>query len=240
MTFFAAAIIGTATVGSALIGANASNKASKAATQAATSNNALQTDIYNRNTANLSPFMDRGNQAGVAQNALLGIGGDPHAFDPAFQNYLNSTGYQFQQNEGQRAITSSAAARGMLGSGATLKALQDRGQQTGASYFQRYLDNLSGISGQGLTAANGVAGVGTQYAGAVGANNQYAADATGNAALAAGSGYTNALNGLATYGANRIGQSSFGKGGGGSNAYGGGSITNWASSLPNQTPLKGF
>lgn len=238
MTFFAAAIIGATTVGSALIGANASNKAAKAQQQAAQSNNALQQQIYDRNTANLTPWMERGNQAGAAQNALLGLGGDQGAANDAFQRYLNSTGYQFQQNEGQRAITGSAAAHGMLNSGATLKALQDRGQQVGASYFQNYLNSLNGISGQGFGAGSAIAGVGQGYAGAVGANNQSAADATGNAALMGANIQSNALNGLASYASNRFGQSSFGKTP--SYGYSGGSITNWASGLPNQTPIKGF
>lgn len=63
-------------IGGAVSSKNNSKAADKAADSAAASaaaNNALQRDIYNQNTANLSPFMVRGNAAGDSINALLGL-----------------------------------------------------------------------------------------------------------------------------------------------------------------------
>jgi hypothetical protein len=81
---------------------------------------------------------------------------------------------------------------GLLRSGSTLKALTKYGQDLGTGDFQTYLGNLQGQQGVGLSGANALAGVGQSYAGAVGANNDSAASATGNAALV-GAANTNAL-----------------------------------------------
>lgn len=58
---------------------NAANKASQTAADTAASNNALAQNIYNQNAATLSPFVQRGNAAGGAMNALLGLGGTNNA-----------------------------------------------------------------------------------------------------------------------------------------------------------------
>ena len=56
---------------------SAANKASQVAQDTAASNNALTQRIYDQNSATLSPFVQRGNAAGGAMNALLGLGGGP-------------------------------------------------------------------------------------------------------------------------------------------------------------------
>ena len=109
----------------------------------------------------------------------------------AFQNYLNSTGYQFQIDQGNKAINQGYAARGSLQSGAALKALQTYGQNTATGFFKDYLGLLSNQQGVGLSGANALAGVGTNYANSVGANNNNASSAAANAALAAGNANAN-------------------------------------------------
>lgn len=209
-----AVIIGGAGLIGAGIASNASKKASQAATQAADQNNALQREIYQQNTGNIQPWMQRGNAAGVAQNALLGLGGDTAGANTAFQNYLNSTDYQFQQDAARRGITGSFAARGLGQSGAALKALQDRSQGIGAGYFGQYLDRLNGINQTGLSGANALAGVGSNYANAVGANNDSRASAIGNSALAS----AGQINGLLGAGAGALGNI-YGQGGFGGSSY---------------------
>jgi len=97
-------------------------------------------------------YLPAGGAAISQQQALLGIGGDQAAAQEAYQNYLNSIGFQHQLQTGQQAITGSAAARGALGSGATLKALQQHGQNLGAQSFSNYLSQLGGVAGMGLQA----------------------------------------------------------------------------------------
>lgn len=55
--------------------ASAINKATAAQTAANDQSVGLQRDIYSQNKGILSPFVDRGNAAGSAMNALLGLGG---------------------------------------------------------------------------------------------------------------------------------------------------------------------
>lgn len=84
----AAAIIGGSLIagaGTALASSNsskASAKATAAAQQSATQNNALQQQIYNSNAARLDPYANRGNAAGGAINALLGLGSGPQTYAP--------------------------------------------------------------------------------------------------------------------------------------------------------------
>jgi hypothetical protein len=94
--------MGTALIGSAIIGGASSalagsknskaiNKSTEANAAANTQNVALQRDVYNRNTQNLSPFMARGNVAGDTMNALLGLGGGQQSMptqQPTQQQYM--------------------------------------------------------------------------------------------------------------------------------------------------------
>ena len=96
----------------------------------------------------------------------------------AFNNFLNSSGFQFQMDQGNKATNQGYAARGMLQSGAALKALQDRGQQTALNnYFLPYMNLLGQQQGVGLSGASAVAGVGQNYAGSVMASNSTNAQA---------------------------------------------------------------
>lgn len=80
MAIGTAAAIGIGLAGAgAVAGSISSNKASKRAAQVSQDNNAanvaLQREIYGQNKEILSPFVQRGNAAGNAINALLGLGG---------------------------------------------------------------------------------------------------------------------------------------------------------------------
>jgi hypothetical protein len=132
----------------------------------------------------------------------------------AFQNYLDSTGYNFQLGQGVNAVNQSAAARGLLHSGATLKALTNYGQNMGKSYFSQYLNQLSGQQDTGLRAGAALAGVGEGYAGAVGANNNAYASDVGNAALSGANSTNNLIGGALNSFALSRGLSSYGGGGG--------------------------
>lgn len=183
------AMLGASAV-SAGVGIYGASKAAGSAQHAADENNALQKYIYDQNSKNLGGFMDRGNEAGGNINSLLGLGGDAAGAEKAYNQYLDSTGYKFQLQQGADAIDSNAASSHLLHSGANLKNLSNYGQQMGKNYFQQYLGNLQTQQGVGLSGANALAGVGTDYANAVSQNNNSAATANGNAWL---------------YGANQVG-----------------------------------
>ena len=102
----------------------------------------------------------------------------------AFQNYQNSTGYQFRLNQGMNALNSGYAGAGSIKSGAAMKAAQDYGQNIASQEFNNYMNLLSGQQGVGLTAAGAQAGVATNYANTAGAINSSTANALGQAAIA--------------------------------------------------------
>ena len=110
----------------------------------------------------LNPQVNTGVQANTGLGSLLGVGGDPAAQQAAFNNYKNSTGYQFQLDQGNQAVTDSAASKGLLDSGATGKSLEAYGQNLGNTTFNNYLDQLRGLSNSGTTAAGVIGSAGQQ------------------------------------------------------------------------------
>lgn len=127
----------------------------------------------------LRPTQETGRDATNFIAQLLGIGGDPGASQEAFRNFQNSTGFQEQLRRGSQAITGSQAARGLLGSGSTLKALQDRGQEMAGQSLNNFLSQLMGLSTPGVNASTNLArirqGGGIQAANArLGGDNAFA------------------------------------------------------------------
>lgn len=180
-------------IGGSLLGGSSQAKGEKYAADKAAETARLGFD-YLKDSPLATQYLPTGGAANKAQADLLGVGGDPTAANNAFDTYRNSTGYNFQLGEGQRAITSSNAAKGLLNSGATLKALTKYGQGLGGNAFQQYLSNLGGLAQSGLSAGASIGGAGSQ-AGATGASaisNGY-----GNAAQTQGSMYGNAFGAAA-------------------------------------------
>lgn len=108
-------------------------------------------------------YAKRGDAAGVAGADLLGLNGAAGQAQsgPAFQNYLSSTGYRFQRDQGTAAITGNAASRGLLNSGSTAKALMGYGQGLASTGFDNYLSKVNGVSQQGLQATGQIGEAGT-------------------------------------------------------------------------------
>lgn len=154
-----------------------------------------------------------GNAQAVTQDTraqLLGTAPIQEGTKNAFTNYLNSTGYQFQLDQGTKALTGSAAARGILNSGATAKALNKYGQGLASTTFNNYLDQLGGLdTSQGNTAARGVTAAQiVGQAGTTGGGNAAVAtqnggnamgDAIGTAAGIAGRAVTDNFSGISNF-----------------------------------------
>ena len=104
-------------------------------------------------------------------------------------DFQTSPGYEFAFSEGQRAVQSLAAKDGMLRSGATAKALQQRGQNLAALDFQSYYNRLSSLAGLGQNAAAGVGNQGIQ-------TGQGIAQTAASAGTAQANIYGNAAQGL--------------------------------------------
>lgn len=101
-------------------------------------------------------------QAGLGQVQSILSGADNGA---GYDTYKNSTGYENIFNEAMRGVSSNAAARGLLASGSTARALADRGGQLGQQNFPNYLQQLLGVS-------QAQSSLGTNLAGLIGQAGQ--------------------------------------------------------------------
>jgi len=144
-TIAAAGIGAAASLGSGMM---QSNTASKAQGQAQAQ--------FQQQRNDLGPYREAGLPALEAQQALLGLQGQPAA-DAAMLNFQQNPGYQFQFDEGQRAIESSQAASGLLRSGSTLKGLERFGQGLANQSFDQYYNRLLDLSKLGQNSAAGAA-----------------------------------------------------------------------------------
>jgi len=124
--------------------------------QKSTSSNQAYGDIKSA----FAPVMGTTGQSTNAISALLGLGGDTDGQNAAFDNYRKNTGYDFAMDQGSRAITGSAAAKGLLGSGSTAKALTSFGQNLANQNFGSYLDQLFKLGQTGIQAGQVLGGAG--------------------------------------------------------------------------------
>jgi hypothetical protein len=112
----------------------------------------------------------------------------------ALQTYLNSSDYQFTYGQGLEATQQAKATQGLLNSGANLKATETYGQNEAQSAIGTYLSALQSQQATGLSGANALAGVSTNYGNTVSSNNNSAASVSANAGIAAASNTTSALS----------------------------------------------
>ncbi len=197
-------------VGGALISSHATSTAAGDALTAAQQNDALQQQIYNSNVALAQPYITGGDTAESELSGFLGLGGDQAKINAAFQNYLNSTGYQFNRDQGLDAVTQNKAVSGLLNSGSALKALDAYGTGLADQYGQQYVGDLQTLTDTGQRAAGSLTGAGQAYANAVSSNNTSAATAAGNAAIAGANIDTSLINGAVNAFGKLAGSSSFG------------------------------
>ena len=182
--------------------------------------------------------------AGAAKNALgqpsSGLNVDRnspdfgrYARDFGMSDFQADPGYAFRMSEGMKGLERSAAARGGLLSGATLKGIQRYGQdmasQEYTNAFNRYQTNraaqlnpLQSLAGVGQTSANTLGSAGTQFANTMGNIGMNQANVQGNAAMARASAYGNTLNQLSGLAGGYFGRSGGGTASGiGPNTYSG-------------------
>lgn len=79
-----------------------------------------------------------------------------------FDDYKKNAGYDFLYNKGTRDIAGSAAAKGLLNSGSTAKALAKFEGDLGSTMYNNWLDRLAGVVGLGFGAGNTLVGAGAQ------------------------------------------------------------------------------
>lgn len=119
----------------------------------------------------------------------------------AFQGYQGSTGYQFQLGQGLNAINSNAAAKGLMGSGGTAKALEQYGQNLASTTFNNYLTQLSGLN----SIQGGTAQMGQNSLGQVATVGTAAGGGAANAVIQGGNAVAGGITGIANSIGNAVG-----------------------------------
>lgn len=220
MPLIASAAIGVG--GSLLSGFFGANSAKKAADKAAKTGQAVGAGLQNlaqsgmdAQTNILQPYLDAGGQGVRDLATAYGPGGaltDKFNFDPS--QIANNPNYQFVLQQGTDAVQKSAAAKGGLFSGGTMKAIDQYSQglatQTINDAYSQALNTFQTNHNnmfQGLTALTSIGqNAENQYQGAIGqrlnanvaAGNAYTGAGNAQAAgiLGAGNSWQNALAGV--------------------------------------------
>lgn len=99
----------------------------------------------------LQPWVDTGLTGYNALADVTGLRG-PDAAKTAMDGFTASPGYGFRFKEGLRAVDAGAASKGILRSGATLKAETDFGQGLASQEFGNYIGTLNKLAGFGQNA----------------------------------------------------------------------------------------
>lgn len=203
----AAAIIGGgAAIAGGAMASSASKKAAK--TQAASADRAsqIQQENFEQTRKDLMPYKQAGD---TSLSQLMGQMGANGYFNQTYtgQDVYSDPSYQFRLQQGQNAIQSSAAAQGGLLSGATLKALQNYGQESASQEYgnaynrfnadqtNRY-NRLSNLVGIGQNAAAQVGNAGAQTAQAVANNTMQGANALAAGQVGSANAWSGAANNL--------------------------------------------
>jgi hypothetical protein len=226
-----AAIVGglgaLGSIGGAVIGSNAANSAAEKQAQATKEANELQYKMFQEQSETQKGMYDQQRQdlepwrkAGVG--ALSQLGNADFQRDFTMNDFEQDPGYQFRMAEGQKALERSAAARGGLQSGGTLKALAKYGQDFASNEYgnaynrfnsdrDRRFNRLSSLAGIGQTANSQLGNAGSNYAnqfsaqagnlaGNVGNNLTGLANAQGAAGMAGANAWGNALGNIGNLG----------------------------------------
>lgn len=202
----AAAVVGAATVAGSMYSSKQASKAAK--TQAASADQAsqIQQENFEQTREDLMPYKKAGD---TSLSQLMGQMGANGYFNQAYtgQDIYSDPSYQFRLQQGQNAIQSSAAAQGGLLSGATLKALQNYGQESASQEYSnaynrfnadqtnRY-NRLSNLVGIGQNAAAQVGNAGAQTSQAIANNTMQGANALAAGQIGSANAWSGAANNL--------------------------------------------
>ena len=184
--------------------AKAAQNAAKTQANAAEKASQIQKDMFDQVRGDLNPYRTAGNDA---LTQLMGKMQPNGFFNQTYsgQDIYDDPSYQFRVNQGNNAIQGSAAAQGGLLSGATLKALQNYGQESASQEYQNAYNRFNAdqtnqynrfynLVGMGQNAAAQTGNAGTQTAQAIANNTMQGANSQAAGTIAAGNRTANTFN----------------------------------------------
>lgn len=213
-------MVGVVTGGAAVLGAvttivagnSASHAQQKSDQQAITE----QQNEYNQTRADYAPWRAAGSTALGALMSAYGLGGGSGSPGSAgttapgaagtegakasspYGGFFESPGYQWQLDQGLKAIDHSQAARGIYTSGETVKAEDRYAQGLASQDFQNYTSGLANIAGLGTSGTNATTAAGTSAANNISneliASGNARASSYANAGSAINSGLNNVMS----------------------------------------------
>lgn len=233
MAWIGALIAGAATIGSGLMSSSAAGSAADQQAGAARQALGFEQGVYNTGQQNLSPYINRGQNALEAISQLYGLSrpgtGGQNALG-AYSQYARTPFYTFPLQQGQQTLDRSGAARGLTLSGGQANALQQYGQGYASTNFGNYINALSGLANLGASSSSSLLGQGNTNAGLQAGTQSFIGNAQAQGTINSQSAINNMLSQL-TAGSNNSGSSYgdignalkglFSGGGGGATSYGG-------------------
>jgi hypothetical protein len=150
-----AAIMAGGSLLGGIMGGKGAKKAAKAEVALGREALALQKEMFQQGREDLAPWRAAGGQAIGQGLAMLQPGYD----------HRTSPGYDFRFDEGQRAVESSAAAKGMTVSGGTLKDLLRFGDGVASADYNDQFNRTMSVASGGQQAATSSANAGQAFAG---------------------------------------------------------------------------
>jgi hypothetical protein len=148
--------MGGASILGGVLGGKGAKKAAKAEVKLGREALALQDRQFQQTRADFAPWREVGGQAI----------GDAYGMTQPGYDHTTSPGYQFRFSEGQRAVESGAASKGMLMSGGTMKDLLRFGDGVASADYGDQFNRLSTLAGMGSAATSATAAAGSNYANA--------------------------------------------------------------------------
>lgn len=191
MSGIATAVVASTVVGGYISSKNA-DKAAEAQAESAQTASDTELTMFNKSTQLTEPWRKAGEKAlGKLEKKVYAGPGD----------YTKSPGYDFRLSEGNKAIERSAASKGGLVSGRTLKALdrysQDYATNDYDNFLNRYYQSLTplqSLAGVGQTTATNQANQATQTGRSVAENQLSEGQARATGYINQGNAWTGAIN----------------------------------------------
>ncbi len=118
---------------------------------------------------------------------------------PDYSQFYESPDYNFAREQGESGVNRMLAKKGLVGSGAEMKAMARFNQGLASQTFDKYRNSLQAMAGIGQTSTNTTGAIGTQVAGNVGANQRMAGDARASSYLNTGAAVNNVADSYGQY-----------------------------------------
>jgi len=180
---------------------SASKKAAKAPKYAADQSGAEQRRQYDLTRADLAPWRTAGTAAIDKLSAVYGLNGktatNPDGTPAQYGGFFASPDYQFRKDESLKAANAGLASRGLLNSGAAVRAKTALAGNLASSEFGDWWNRLAGVAGVGQSATQATSAAGQNAANSISQAYTNAGNARASAYMNTGAAINNGLQNVA-------------------------------------------